>query len=462
MTPARQRLLAGALAACVGAAAALASDLRFPPPEFETAYTMPVMTTPPPGGVAREYFDLAILVVTLLLAAWLVHARRSRRGLAWLSLFSLAYFGFYREGCICPIGAPQNVAYGLFQPGYAIPVTVLLFFLVPLVFSLFTGRTFCAAVCPHGALQDLVLVKPLKVPLWLEQGLGTLPYLYLGAGLLFAGTGVGFLICRYDPFVPLFRLTGSLFILTLGGGFLLTSMFIGRPFCRFLCPYGALLRLGSLVSKWRVRITPNVCTQCRLCEHSCPFGAIREPQAAPASPAVVAPDRRRLGWLLLALPVLIAAGAWLGNRLSVPAARLHPTVALAETFLSPRPASAPAAVTNAPAAAVAPVTPTPETRALARAELEGPALVTRAAEIRSKVAQASLWFGAWTGLVIGLRLISLTLRTTRTDFEPDRGGCYACGRCYLSCPNERVRLGLISPAEAAGLNANRAARPPAT
>lgn len=423
------------------------AELRFPPPEFETDYVMGGVTTPPPRALPFEYVDVAVLVGALGLGAWLVHRRRSRRGLVALSLFSLLYFGFYRQGCICAIGAPQNVAYGLFQSGYTIPLTALAFFVIPLVFALFAGRTFCAAVCPHGALQDLVLVKPVKVPLWLEQGLGTLPYIFLGAGILFAATGAGFVICRYDPFVPLFRLTGSLFILSLGGLFVVTSMFVGRPYCRFLCPYGALLRLGSLVSRWRVRITPDYCTQCRLCEHSCPFGAIREPVAPPAHPSALAPDRRRLGRWLAALPVLILAGGWLGSWLSVPASRLHPSVALVEQYLDPaKPEPVPGA-------------PTPEIRALGRAEREAPELVATAAAVRRQFSTGGWWFGGWVGLVIGVRLISLSLRPTRKDFEPDRGACYACGRCYLACPNERVRRGLISPAEAAGLNANRPAAP---
>ena len=466
-------LLAGGwLAGLPGPARAGESELRFPPPEFESDYVMPPgITTPPPRGVVREYADLAVLLGALGLATWLVHRRRSRRGLAALSVFSLVYFGFLRHGCVCPIGAPQNVAYGLFTPEYTLPLTVLLFFLAPLVVALFAGRAFCAAVCPHGALQDLVLLRPVKVPLWVEQGLAPLPYLFLGGGVLLAATGVGFLICGWDPFVPLFRMSGSFLMLSVGGVFVVASMFIGRPFCRFLCPYGALLRLAALVSRWRVRITPTTCTQCRLCEHSCPFGAIREPLALPVSPATLAPERRRLGWLLVALPVLVALGAWVGTRVAVPAARLHPNVALLERYLASataNPAQAPAGMSAsnaAPAAApgVALPTgpgagPTPESRALVRAELETPRLAAQAAELRRRLTAAGGWFGGWVGLVLGLRLVTLSVRTARTDFEPDRGACLACGRCYLSCPNERLRLGLITPEEAARLTA---APPPA-
>ena len=60
---------------------------------------------------------------------------------------------------------------------------------------------------------------------------------------------------------------------------------------------------------------------------------------------------------------------------------------------------------------------------------------------------ASWLLGAWVGLVIGVKLIALSVRVTRTDFEPDRGACVACARCFLSCPQERTRLGL-APAPA--------------
>ena len=47
----------------------------------------------------------------------------ARNGVSWLSVGALAYFGFYREGCVCPIGAIQNVALGLASSEYAIPAS---------------------------------------------------------------------------------------------------------------------------------------------------------------------------------------------------------------------------------------------------------------------------------------------------------------------------------------------------
>ena len=373
------RLLFGLL---VSSATAFAEQ-RFPPPDFESGYQIPIPSTPAPRPALMQYLDVAVLLGTLALALWLVYRSRSRRGITALSIFSLAYFGFYRKGCVCAIGSVQNVALALFDPHYALPVTVLVFFLAPLLVALFAGRAFCAAVCPQGAIQDLMLLKPLKVPAWLEAPLGLIPYLFLGAGVIFAATGGGFIICQYDPLVPFFRLNGSAVMLGFGAAFLLVGIFVGRPYCRFMCPYGALLRLATAAAKWRVRVTPDTCTQCALCQHSCPFGAMREPLPALQKKEPLATARRRLTGLLLLLPALVGLGAWGGSKLAI---------------------------------------------ASGYGELGG-------------------WlFGAWAGLVIGGKMIALCVRRNRTDFEPDPSACFACARCFEYCPSEHVRRGLI-PAE---------------
>ena len=177
------------------ASAALAEQ-RFPPPDFESGHKLPITTTPAARAVLFQYLDVAVLAACLGLGSWLVYRQRSRKGLMALSIFSVLYFGFWRKGCVCAIGSLQNVALALCDRGYAVPLVVTAFFVLPLVFALFAGRTFCAAVCPHGALQDLVLLKPIKVPAWLEQALSVLPYIYLGAGVLFAATGSAFIICQ--------------------------------------------------------------------------------------------------------------------------------------------------------------------------------------------------------------------------------------------------------------------------
>ena len=51
---------------------------------------------------------------------------------------------------------------------------------------------------------------------------------------------------------------------------------------------------------------------------------------------------------------------------------------------------------------------------------------------------AGAWFGAWVGLVIGVKLIHLSIRRRRTDYMPDRAGCVSCGRCFWYCPGEQA------------------------
>ena len=128
---------------------------RFPKPEFETGYVQPEPQMPLPRLEILAWLDVAVLVLTLSLVTWLILNKRSRLGVFWVSIFSLAYFGFYRQGCVCSIGAIQNVTLGLFAGNYTVPLVVLIFFLAPLIFTLLFGRTFCAAVCPFGTFQDL-------------------------------------------------------------------------------------------------------------------------------------------------------------------------------------------------------------------------------------------------------------------------------------------------------------------
>lgn len=402
------------------------AELKFPPPEFESGYAMPQMQNPAARGQWLDYIDVAVLAAALGVASWAVHKKRSRKWVVGTGIFSLLYFGFYREGCVCAIGSIQNVSLGLFNSSYAVPIGVLVFFALPLIVALFFGRTFCASVCPHGAIQDLVLLKSVKVPAWLEQGLGVIPFVYLGLAVLFAATGSAFIICEYDPFIPIFRLSGSTTALAIGASFLVASVFIGRPYCRFLCPYGALLRLSSVFARWQVRITPDHCTKCTLCAETCPFGVIREP-ATSATPRTLSAGRKRLVWGLAALPLFIAVAAYAGNRFAQAGARVHPDVRLAESYTT----------VGGPERAV----DNKEKIALTRAEQAGKELLKRAESAKQRIGTGGWLFGGFAGLVIGLKLLGLASGTRRTDFEPDRAGCFGCARCFSSCPQQRIWAG---------------------
>src|SRR6056297_2226197 len=101
------------------------SQQRFPRPEFESGYEQPNTTTPEPRSSELEYFDVFVLLLVLSLATYFALRSRSRKGILWLSVFTLLYFGFFREGCICAIGSVQNVSLSLFSAEYSISWAVL-------------------------------------------------------------------------------------------------------------------------------------------------------------------------------------------------------------------------------------------------------------------------------------------------------------------------------------------------
>ena len=257
------------------------AQFRFPPPQFESGHTLPTTTAPLTDPALQQWLDVSVLAIALGLAAYFTLKRRSRPGLFVLAAFSLIYFGFWREGCVCPIGAIQNVTLALSDPSYGLPLVVLAFFLLPLLATLIAGRGFCAAVCPLGAIQELVTWRPVRVPRWAEHALGLLPWVYLSLAVLYAATGSRFIICEFDPFVGLFRLSGTIGMLLFGGALLVLGLFVGRPYCRYLCPLGAMLRVLSSLARFRVTVFPNYCTQCRLCEDACPYDAINLPAEPP-------------------------------------------------------------------------------------------------------------------------------------------------------------------------------------
>ena len=421
-------LMPGLLALSLLSGALALGEERFPPPEFRTGYNIPTDNYPQPPAYFWNYLDTFLLLAALSLASWLIFYRRSRRGVFLLTCFAVAYFGFVRRGCVCPIGSIQNVAQALFT-GTALPWIVGAFFALPLILVLLFGRVFCSCVCPLGAIQDLFTWKTVAVPRWAEVSLGLFAYFYLGLGVVYASCGGPYLICQYDPFVPLFRLNGPSYMLLIGGLLLLTSLFIGRPYCRFICPYGVILRLLSPFSRKQVTITPAECIDCRLCEKSCPYNAIRLPthHAKPISPLA---GKRALVGVILAAPVLLLVLAYLGYRSGDTLALLHRDVQLAREVAADQPN---------------PTTLPSDTLKVFRASGQTPdQLFADVQNLRHRFRFASALLGVWMGLVISSKLLSHTIRRRRTDYTADAGTCLACARCFMSCPVELKRRGLIT------------------
>lgn len=392
---------------------------RFPKPEFESGYSQPLIQKPEPKSTNMEYVDLFVLFASLCMASWFVLKRRSRKGVLYMAVFSLIYFGFIREGCICSVGSVQNVALALFNPGYSIPISAIGFFLLPLIFTLFFGRTFCAGVCPLGVIQELVAIRPIEIQPWLQKTLGIIPFIYLGLGVLYAATASDFVICRYDPFIGIYRFNGSFLMFMLGGGLLLTGVFIARPYCRFLCPYGVLLNWVSRFSKFHLTITPSSCIDCKLCEHSCPYGAIEKPV-----PKNIKLNKKGLisNYLLLAIiiPALVFIGTWSFRQISDELALVNPKVSMAKELMEAE--INPAEVVSLNIESF---------RSSGKSTVE---LYEESNAILKEFKSGSSYLGAFIGLVIGLSLLSLSRFRYRDKYEPNRATCLSCGKCMDFCP----------------------------
>ncbi|MDR0327294.1 MAG: 4Fe-4S binding protein [Planctomycetaceae bacterium] len=412
----------------------LAAVSRNPPPVFDTDYQLPPTPTPCPyfSTSTENTAALALYVLFLVIAGLAVHRWRSRKVLFCLSVCSVFVLGFFMRGCPCPVGMFQNLVQAAVDSTAVVTWTAVLLFVLPLFAALFFGRIFCSSVCPLGAIQELTTIKNVPLSNQLEHILGLFRYFWLGIGVFCVIVGFGYVACRLDPFVGFFRF-GTLYpllifsIVVLGIGF-----FVGRPFCRFMCPYGALLSMcGSLAAR-KVSVTPGTCERCRLCERVCPYNAILPPSTEPTL------QERRYGpWKLLgtifALPVIVLVFAHIGGMAAPRLAALHHDVRTARLLYAEEEKW------------VATYGTFPETRGLVQIGTPSSEVYRRAVNTTRLFGLAGIGLGAWIGLVIGVKWISLSLRHRRTDYEVDPSRCFACGRCFWYCPNQKEHRLLLTP-----------------
>ena len=395
---------------------------RFPRPEFESGYQYPEQAYAVPYESFWNVVDIVLLIGLMSLITWAAYKKRTRGPIIITSLISVAYFGFFREGCVCSIGSIQNIALAMVDNKYHLPLIVLLFFLLPIIFAFLFGRVFCAGVCPFGALQELLNVKNYRISKSVSSALSVIPWLYLIFALLYALTRSRFIICQFDPFIGIFRLGGDFGLITFGAILLIMSVFTGRPFCRFLCPYGALLSLFSSVSIWKIKITENSCVNCQLCHNSCPVDAVLPPYQNKDNEGRNQGVVRILKYAV-GLPLIMLIGALLMRMSSNNLSYAHKEVRLYELVQIQE-----AHPDNEML---------PEVEAFYAQGRTLEELQQNYDAIQKEFSIYSTIAGALIGLVIGLKLINLSVKRTRKEYEIDHRYCVACGKCFSYCPQNK-------------------------
>ena len=186
---------------------------------------------------------------------------------------------------LCPFGGVETlfslVTTGLFIPKTQISAVILmgLVFLLALLF----GPVFCGWVCPLGAFQEWIgkIGKKLFkkrynhfVPTKVDKVLRYLRYGVLVWVLTVTAVSGTLLFVNLDPYHALFKFwTGTvalpalilLVFITIG------SLFVERPWCKYTCPYGALLGLFNKIRIFKIRRKTETCVSCQKCSRSCPM-----------------------------------------------------------------------------------------------------------------------------------------------------------------------------------------------
>jgi len=173
--------------------------------------------------------------------------------------------------------------------GLGLPIISIIPMIIILILLLFTtlivGRLFCGFACPVGALQELAsklnfksnLKEQKNIKYKLEISHRTTNIIrgifFIFIVLLSLVWGVA-LLQLVNPFLGLNAFTNPLMIVMLIPiitlcATLIASFFIYRPWCRFLCPFGAVAGITSVLSLYKYRRT-EACTECGLCEKICP------------------------------------------------------------------------------------------------------------------------------------------------------------------------------------------------
>jgi polyferredoxin len=198
-------------------------------------------------------------------------------GLAFLSNASLH--------ALCPFGGVvtiyQYVTIGTFVQ--KIHESAFALMLIGFVLAFVFGPVFCGWVCPLGTIQEWIGKWGHKlfhrrynhfIPERLDAVLRYSRYLVLAWVIYVTAVSGQLIFANYDPYFALFNFwTGEVAwsALVILGVTLLGALFVERPWCKYACPYGAVLGLSNLFRIFKIRRIASTCKADGACSIMCPM-----------------------------------------------------------------------------------------------------------------------------------------------------------------------------------------------
>jgi polyferredoxin len=163
----------------------------------------------------------------------------------------------------------------------------LVIFLIVCATALVVKKGFCSWVCPFGLFSDILAKghtrlfhRTLTLPKWIDNVFRSLKYLLAGFFIYYIFYKMPmpaieqFIHSPYNRFADIQMLAFftdiSPLALKVMLGLIGLSFVIPYFWCRYLCPYGAVLSVLGFMSIGHIRRDPNLCTECGKCEKHCP------------------------------------------------------------------------------------------------------------------------------------------------------------------------------------------------
>lgn len=186
---------------------------------------------------------------------------------------------------ICPFGGVEAlfafINYDVMIPKIHESAFVILGII--LFISILVGPVVCSYACPLGSVQEWfgkigkrIFKKKYNhfIPYKYDKYLRYLRYVSLIFTIYLTTSSLKLVFLEVDPYYALFHFwtdeatVGGIVVLVI---VLLSSLFVERPWCKYACPFGAVLGLTNFVRIFKLKRNESTCISCSKCDHACPM-----------------------------------------------------------------------------------------------------------------------------------------------------------------------------------------------